>query len=107
MTHPSTHLSSPRPTSPAAAAAAAAVAGRATRKLRRLALLSAGVALVLGFGLPAATRLLNIVKVADFPLGFYVTAEGAVVLLAALLLGFSARARRLERTAGGSNGLGS
>lgn len=74
-------------------------AHRAARKANRLALIFTLLATLIGFGLPATARLLNLVKVADFPLGFYVSSVGAITLLTALLLAFAARARRIERRA--------
>lgn len=77
----------------------AGAASRLARKASRLAWMTAGGALVVGLGVPASGRLLDIVRIAGFPLGFYAAAQGAIVLLAALLLVFAARARRLERRA--------
>lgn len=58
--------------------------------------LAALAAIGLATALPAAARLLNIVRIDGLPLGFHACAQGGIVLLAALMMGFAARSRRRE-----------
>ncbi len=85
---------------------AAGSGGRAARAMRRLTLMTLAAGLLLGAGLPAAVRMLNLIKMHGFPLGFYVVAQLAPVLLAALALAYAARARTLDRRrlSGGAKG---
>lgn len=94
----------PRPQSsaPVYAETSAFDARRHQRRVNRLGVLTAAFAVVLAAALPAASRMLNLIKVADFPLGFYVSAQAALVLLAALLVAFAARVRRIARQTQGS-----
>ena len=62
----------------------------------RAAWLAALAAIALATALPAAARLLNIVRIEGLPLGFHAVAQGGIVLLAALMMGFAARCRRRE-----------
>lgn len=72
----------------------------ARRRIGRLGWLTFIVALILCVGVPATGRLLDLVSITGMPLGFHVSAQGALVLSAALLLAFAARADRLERGVG-------
>ncbi|HEY8195238.1 MAG TPA: sodium/substrate symporter small subunit [Hyphomicrobium sp.] len=64
----------------------------ASRPSRRLMLASVAVWLILALALPLAALTLNLFRVGGAPLGFWITAQGAIVGLAALALGYAWRA---------------
>lgn len=64
---------------------------------RRLALATLLVALCIGLGLPALVQTVNLVKVAGIPLGFYIAAQGAPLILGVVLFLYARRANRLDR----------
>ena len=64
----------------------------ASRPTRRLILVAVVVWVVLVFALPLAALTFNAVKLAGFPLGFWITAQGVLLGLAALGLVFASRA---------------
>lgn len=51
---------------------------------------------VLAFVLPLLAPFFNIVKVAGFPLGFYLSAQGSLILLVALIFAYVARADAID-----------
>lgn len=51
---------------------------------------------VLAFALPLMAPFLNILKVAGYPLGFYMSAQGSLILIVALLFAFVARADAID-----------
>lgn len=71
----------------------------AWRRQRRLALVAVFAALAIALGLPAITQTLNLVKVAGFPLGFYLAAQGAPLVIGAIVFLYARRANRLSRIA--------
>ncbi len=64
----------------------------ASRPARRLILVALAIWAVLVFGVPLTSLTSNIVRVAGFPLGFSITAMGALAALTVLALVFAARA---------------
>ncbi len=69
----------------------------ASRPTRRLTQVSIAVWLLLAFLLPLVALTLNAVRIAGFPVGFWVAAQGSLIGLAALAWGFT-------RYAGGDQG---
>lgn len=92
---PSTSSASAEPSDP-----------RLRRRLGRHAWFTALVAVGIGALLPVAGRLLDLVSLDGMPLGFYVAAQGAPVLMAALLGAFAWCARRIEKRAAIDDGSG-
>lgn len=70
------------------------------RSRRRLTLATLLVALLCGLGLPALVQTVNLVKVAGIPLGFYIAAQGAPLILGMVLFLHARRANRLDRRSG-------
>lgn len=70
---------------------------RAWRRQRRLTAAIVTVLLFLGFALPSLVQMLNLVKIAGFPMGFYLAAQGIPVLLAAVVFFHARRANRHDR----------
>ena len=66
---------------------------------RRLALWTALAAVVLGVGAPALVQQTNLIRIAGFPLGFYLASQGVLVALAILLLVYARLANRIDRDA--------
>lgn len=73
----------------------------ASRPTRRLTLVCVAVWLLLALALPLAALTLNAVRVAGFPFGFWVAAQGSLIGLAALAWAFTRQAGG-ERTREGS-----
>ena len=72
---------------------------RGSRTSTRLVWVLLPLALVLVFGLPFLYSLLNQAKVLGYPLGFFMAAQGTLILLALMGFWFCRRQDRLERAA--------
>ncbi len=72
----------------------------ASRPTRRLTLTALAIWAILVFALPLAALTLNAVKLAGFPLGYWVTAQGALLALATLAIVFAMRAGGTRGTGG-------
>ena len=68
------------------------------RRQRRLAFLTVLGVLFVALGLPAFVQTLNLVKVAGFPLGFYLAAQGSPLLVGIMVFYYARRANRLSRS---------
>lgn len=84
--------------------AATKAATKLARSRRRLQIATLVFALIAGVGLPALVQPVNLFKVAGFPLGFYIAAEGAPLLLGVALFVYARRANRLDRSIGPAAG---
>lgn len=70
------------------------------QRSRRLAWLLVALWSVLGLGLPLAVEPLNAVAVLGIPLGYYIGAQGALILAALVLLLLVRRQARIDRAHG-------
>jgi putative solute:sodium symporter small subunit len=55
-----------------------------------------GLLAVLGFAIHAFVPLLNAFRIADFPLGYYMAAQGSLIAFVILLFFFAARANAID-----------
>lgn len=74
---------------------------RQRRKTRSIGIALAGLA-IFGFGVHALVYLFNAIKIAGFPLGFYVAAQGSLVALTILLFLFARRHEKIGGEGGGA-----
>lgn len=68
------------------------------RRQRRVATLSLLTMLAVALGLPALVQTLNLVRVAGFPLGFYLAAQGVPLLIGIIIFLHARRANHLSRS---------
>jgi putative solute:sodium symporter small subunit len=70
------------------------------RKTRRLTLFLLVVWLLITFGLAWFARELNEISIFGFPLGFYMAAQGTLIIYLVLIWYYNRRMRRLEEEFG-------
>jgi len=66
----------------------------------RLVLVALAIWFVFGFAIHGFVDKLNAIVVANFPLGFWMAAQGSLIAFVVLVFWFSARQERIDRDAG-------
>lgn len=70
------------------------------RRTVRLVLVALAIWFVFGFAIHGFVDALNTIVVADFPLGFWMAAQGSLIVFVVLVFWFCARQERIDRDAG-------